>query len=88
MPTHAIRFEGDWTRAEQNLLSCAIEDAEALHPGPAAAPWLCYCKRCGGLAVYVAHRPGWPRLLHADNVLDLSFQILFLDEPDPARRKA
>ena len=84
-PTLRIRFDGDWTEAEQHVLTCAIADAEGLQSPaatepPAATPWLCYCKRLDGLTVYLAHRAGWQRVLHAYGPHALGLRILFFSE--------
>ena len=84
-----IFFDGDWTKVEQRVLERAILDAEALQGGDLAARlcdqlWFCYCKRLDGMAVYVAHRVGWMKVLHAYGVAALSLKILLsgLDPPD------
>ena len=84
MPTNRIDFDGDWTPDEQRLLTHAIEDAEALEGRRTAGPWTCYCKRLDGLTVYVAHRSGWPRVLHAYGATELSFKILFFGQEHEA----
>ena len=84
-PTLRVRFDGDWTPAEQHVLTCAIADAEGLREPaatepPAVEPWLCYCKRLNGFTVYMAHRAGWQRVLYAYGPHALGLRILFFSE--------
>ena len=83
-----ICFEGDWTTTERRILTGAIADTERLYASTTALdlaprPWLCYCKRLSGVAVYVAHRAGWGRILHAYAAIDLGLKILFIGDQSP-----
>ncbi len=80
-----IHFDGDWTQAEQHVLACAIADVEGLQAptateSPAVTSWLCYCKRLDGLTVYLAHRAGWQRMLHAYGPHALGLRILLFSQ--------
>ena len=82
---HPIRFDGDWTPAEQRLLEGAIADAERFQEPVVTeprtvTPWLCYCKRLDGLTRYLAHRAGWPCALHAYGPHALGLQILLFSQ--------
>ena len=80
-----IRFDGDWTKAEERILESAIADAELLQCTAATRPlatgsWLCYCKRLGDATVYMAHRAGWQRVLHAYAAPALGLRIILFSE--------
>ena len=80
-----IIFDGDWTSGERRVLERAIADVEAL-PGSGLPNrdrlWFCYCKRLGTAAVYMAHRVGWVRVLHAYGAAELGLKIRhFNDQP-------
>ena len=85
IPPH-IRFEGDWTDEEKRILTDAIADAENLEAsslGHARIPWLCFCKRLSGIAVYLAHRAGWDEVMHAYGATELGLKILFVGGQPP-----
>ena len=86
--TYRIFFDGDWTKIEQRAVERAIADAEALRGHDLVARladqlWFCYCKRLDTMAVYVAHRVGWMKVLHAYRVSDLGLKILLFDQEPP-----
>ncbi len=81
-----IIFDGDWTPVEQGVLERAIADAESLHGSDVPDRdrlWFCYCKRLDGTAVYMAHRVGWMRVLHAYGAVELGLKIRQFDEEPP-----
>ena len=85
---YRIHFDGEWTPSARRILERAIADAEALHrsergEGGPALRWFCYCKRLGGMTVYIAHRVGWMTVLHAYEATELGEKILLFEEEPP-----
>ena len=81
-----IFFDGDWTQVEQRILERAIADADASCGSDLPDRdrlWFCYCKRLGDAAVYMAHRVGWMRVLHAYGAAELGLKILLFNEEPP-----
>ncbi len=85
---HRIHFDGEWTTSARRILERAIDDAEALHrsergEGRPALQWFCYCKRLGGMTVYIAHRVGWMTVLHVYEATELGEKILLFEDQPP-----
>lgn len=86
---HDIHFDGDWTETEQRLLERAISDVEKRYtptnPKPRLGkPWICYCRRLREMTIYMAHRAGWMRVLHAYSALELGLEIICLGQEEAA----
>ena len=86
--THRIHFDGEGTPSARRTLERAIAHAEALRPSERGkerlvAQWFCYCKRLGGMTVYMAHRVGWMVVLHAFEAAELGEKILLFEDKPP-----
>ena len=71
---HSIIFDGDWKEAEEHLIASAIKESNL--QDDSTKPWICYCKRLSGGAVYAAHRPGSERALFACAPVLLGLDVL------------
>jgi len=84
---HRIHFDGAWTLSARRILERAIADAEVYRSergeGRPALQWFCYCKRLGGMTVYIAHRVGWMTVLHAYGATELGEKILLFENQPP-----
>ncbi len=77
--TQRVHFEGPWTPDQQQRVSAAVEDFEAVHPeGPffgGCPSWVCVRHDFESTSLFCAHRTQLPTVLSSTTAEDLAQAI-------------